>query len=318
MGNVRTDPMLRVSFHCKHCGEKWQAEPDRVEEAEDRPWHPWVYFANCANCGEEAEQAHWEKGLMATYGKHTGPKTTEGKAAVTSNLAGHPTPEEARRTRFNAMKHAAYATTATYFPARPGQYPHCRGCEHLPTETCKEVSACLKRTELMLQHQVAFETGDPRLLTDLRARTQTMVQAIIDDIILAIVSEGVQLKTPAWYYDKDGGFHLAEYNDPDAPGVKRLIYEISANPLLKTLGDFLSKNSMTMSDLNMTPKQVTEEKQAQGYLDATAAEKDSIQEYQQRQALALEKLQEQIAISQSRVARDPVLIEHKQGGESGG
>ncbi|MEW6647207.1 MAG: hypothetical protein AB1450_08420 [Pseudomonadota bacterium] len=214
------------------------------------------------------------------------------------------------------MKHGLFAQTATYYPAKPGKYPHCTGCEHMQTYGCEDAGACLKRTELLLQHQVAFETGDPRLLTDLRARTQAMVQAIIDDIILAIVSEGVQLKTPAWYYDKDGDFHLAEYSDSE--GERRLIYEISAHPLLKTLGDFLSKNSMTLSDLNMTPKQVTEEKQMQGFLEGQSANKDNALDYQRRQTQALEQLQQQIARSQARIGRDPVLVEYQGNGEDDG
>jgi len=316
MGNVRTDPLKRVSFYCKPCRHKWQAEPDTVQDAPDRPWHPWFYFANCPNCGDEAEQAGWEKGLMATFGRHTGPRTPEGLSAVTANLEGHPTAEESRRTRFNAMKHGLFAQTATYYPAKPGKYPHCTGCEHLETWACYDTGACLKRTELLLQHQIAFETGDPRMLNDLRARTQAMVQAIIDDIILAIISEGVQLKTPAWYYDKDGVFHLAEYYDSE--GERRMIYEINAHPLLKTLGDFLSKNSMTLADLNMTPKQVTEEKQMQGYLDGQNPQKDTALDYQRRQTHALEQLKDQISRSQSRIARDPVLIEHQQSGDGDG
>lgn len=315
MGNARTDQLNQVSFRCGTCFHSFKAAPGRIEDAPDREWHPWLYFATCPVCENEAEQAAWEKGLMATYGKHTGPKSEAGKEAVTANLSGHPTPEESRRTRFNAMKHGLYAHTATYFPAKPGQYPHCTNCEYLADAGCMDSGACLKRTELLLQHQVAFEAGDPRLLTDLRARTQAFVQAIIDDIILAIVSEGVQLKTPAWYYDKDGGFHLAEFTEND--GERRLIYEVKAHPLLKTLGDLMAKNSMTLSDSEMTPKQVTEDDRMQGFLDGKKRSAEEEGEYRRRQTEALENLSGMIDRSRARIDRDPVLIEHNQAGEDG-
>lgn len=247
---------------------------------------------------------------MASFGRHTGPRSAAGMAAVSRNLEGHPTPEEARRTRFNAMKHGLFAQTATYFPAKPGAYAQCAGCEHLPTEDCRGAGACLKRTELLLQHQVAFETGDPKLLTDLRARTQAFVQAIIDDIILAIVSEGVQLKSPRWYYDKDGGFHLAEYADEE--GARRLIMEVQAHPLLKSLSDLLAKNNLTLADLAMTPRQQTQDELLQGYLEERS-QSESMLDFQRRNTQALERLEEQIARSRERVRRDPVLIDHEAG-----
>jgi hypothetical protein len=57
------------------------------------------------------------------------PVTAEGKAAAAKNLEGHPTPQESRLTRFNAMKHGMEARTATYFPAKPGKYAFCEGCD---------------------------------------------------------------------------------------------------------------------------------------------------------------------------------------------
>ena len=306
-----------VAFHCRACGHKFKQAPDRIEDAPHRPGHPWDYFTHCSVCHSEANQAAWQIAMMASYGHHTGPKTVAGKQTSSKNLEGHPTPEAMQRIRFNAITHGLDAKTATYFPARPGSYPHCNSCEYLDDRICLDATtkACLKRTELLLQHQIAFETGDPRILTDLRARTQGLVQAIIDDIILAIVSEGVQLKTPAWYHDKEGGFHLAEYEDSE--GQMQLIHNINANPLLKTLGDFLSKNSMTLSDLNMTPKQVVEEEHINGYLEVEKGDRETANLYHQRQTQALEQLGDMIQRSQSRIRQDPILVEHQAEGEDG-
>lgn len=315
---VATSSQLKeVSFRCAHCRHKFQREPGRIEDFPEQLGHPYRYFADCPECGEESEQVAWQKATMASIGKHTGPKTAAGLAASAANLEGHPTPEEALRTRFNAVQHALFAETATFFPAKPGRYPHCERCEHLETRACfdTEVKACIKRTELLLQHQIAFETGDPGMLTGIRARTHAMIQAIIDDIILAIISTGVQLETPVWYYDKDGGFHFA--GEKDDEGVKQLIYEVKAHPLLKSLTDFISKNNMTLADMQMTPKQVTQDESMQGYLDQKGGQEQSMLQHQERQSKMLDQLGDQIARSQSRIKSDPVLIEHGQEGQSG-
>ncbi len=217
----------------------------------DRPWHPYRYVTPCPECGEDAEQAHWEVNLYKAKANATGPKTPEGIAAVTKNIEGHPTPEEAVRTRFNAVKHGLRANTATYFPAKPGKYASCEGCEF--RNGCEEQVACTKKTELYMRHHIAFETRDPTLLTGIRATLQANISAIIDDIVLSIIQDGVSLKTPEWYYDRDGGFHLAEYHDTD--GEKQLIMKVTAHPLLKTLGELISKNDMTLSSEGMTMRQ---------------------------------------------------------------
>ncbi|MFZ5658749.1 MAG: hypothetical protein ACOY5C_02705 [Pseudomonadota bacterium] len=245
--------------------------------------------------------------------KATGPRTAEGKARTAANLEGHPTPEEAQRTRFNAMKHGLFAEVATYYPAKPGKYPHCSGCEYLES-VCQEQVACLKRTELFMKHHIAFETKDPSLLNRLRANLHANVQAIIDDIILAIISEGVQLKTPQWYYDKEGALHLAEYTDSE--GERRLIHEINAHPLLKTLGDFLAKNNLSLADMGMTPKGQDDTAIEMGNLQRQSQDRETMDQYQQRQTKALEDLRGMIERSREKIGRDPILIEHG-GGEDG-
>ena len=113
MGMAEESPLKTVVFRCKACKSTFEAEPARVEEAPaDDDVHAWRYFHPCA-CGEEASQAPWQRAAMKAWRCATGPKTPEGKAAVRENLRGHPTPEEALRTRFNGMKHGLNARTAT-------------------------------------------------------------------------------------------------------------------------------------------------------------------------------------------------------------
>jgi len=306
--NHTGDTLKMVNFRCASCEHRFEAEPGRIEEAPERAWHPYLYYAACPECGEEAEQAPWEKGLMAAHGRQTGPRTPEGKARVSENLAGHPTPEEALRTRFNAMKHGLFSRVARYFPAKPGKYPHCNTCEYLDNG-CEEQVACLRRTELFLRYDVAFETGDPSLLMGLQAETQAMVQAIINDILLAIVSTGVELKQPEWYFDpKSGDFHLVSY---EKDGRHEYVYKVTAHPLLKTLSDFLAKNNMSLADLNMTPKGQEDQDLLRGYLD-NQAHRESLAEHQRQQQAQLASLAEKFERSRERLQRDPVLIEYDE------
>lgn len=250
-------------------------------------------------CGAVAEQASWQRALLKAWVSATGPRTEEGMSRSAANLEGHPTPEEARLTRFNAMKHGLFARTAKYFPAKPGSYPHCETCEHLDTMACIPQRACLKRAELLLQHEVAFETGDPGLLTGMRAGTQAMVQALIDDMLLTIAMDGgPRIKSPEWYSDKDGGFHLAKYYD-DLADEMRQIYKLEAHPLLKILIDYLAKNAMTLADLEMTPKSRDEQDALRGYLDK---EKDaqSTTDYQKRLEQQNQKLLDLISVGMNR------------------
>jgi hypothetical protein len=118
-----------------------------VEDAPDLDHHPYIYYGECPHCGSECEQAGWERGLLKAWASSTGPRTDEGKAASAANLEGHPTKEEAQRTRFNAMKHGLAAGAATYFPAKPDGYAFCVTWD-VDRVFCQSQPACVKKTEL--------------------------------------------------------------------------------------------------------------------------------------------------------------------------
>lgn len=238
---------------------------------------------------------------MKAHAYATGPKTEAGKAAVTGNLRNRP---------FNAVRHGLYARTATYFPAKPGKYARCESCEHLATSAClAPPRACLKRHELLLRHQIAFTTQDPDLLLLIRSDTQAGIQGLIDDMILTIAQDGgPRVKEVVWYHDKEGKFHLAKWIDETKQ--EHQIHELKAHPLLKPLMEFISKNAMTLADLEMTPKAKDDQAMLEGYLDQQGERQDTLLEYQERQAKALEHVHGLIERSQRRLASDPILIEH--------
>ena len=313
MAGQQLVPKSSINFQCKACASGlphfFEAAPTEVIDAPDQEHHPYNYFAPCPSCGSLAGQVQWEKNLFKAWARSTGPKTPEGKAAVTKNIEGHPTPEEALRTRFNAMKHGLFARTATYFPAKPGQYPQCEGCE-LRETVCPEQVACLKKTELFMKHQIAFETQDPKMLTLLRSDMQSAVTAMINDMIYTIMLDGgVRVRSPEWYYDKDGGFHLAKYTD-DETGQQVQIFKLEEHPLVKRVMEFIQKNAMTLADMEMTPKTKDEADSIRGFLDDTKQKTGDAVEYQKQIASGMNDIRDMIRASQEKTKRDPVLIEH--------
>lgn len=319
MDKSRVNPLHEVSFRCVSCGHEFVGAPHRVEDDPERPWHPYLYHGECAECGAPAIQTPRERGLLKAWANATGPTSDAGKASTRENLRGHPTPEEAQRTRFNAMKHGLNARTATFFPAKPGRYAHCDGCGYYGAECVenpprhhKNPVACLRRTELFMKHHIAFEAKDPNLLMSMRSDTQAALQAIIDDMILAIVADGgPRIHELKWYHDKDGKCHLAGYQD-EQTGEWRQIYELKEHPLLRRLIDFVDRNNLTLADMGMTPKVQDEQDLVRGHLEAQHDSQEAMAEYQGKQNKLLEQLSAQIERSRDRIGRDPVLIEHQQ------
>lgn len=268
-------------------------------------------------CGAEAAQASFHRGLLKAWASATGPRTEDGKAASAKNLAGHPTPEEALRTRFNAMKHGMNAETAQYFPARPGKYPACSNCDVDPGY-CAKQPACIKQTQLFMVHHAAFEQRNPKHLTPIYSSIQASITAIIQQILQTIIADGVKLEAPAWAVTREGDIVIGEYNDFET-GEKRIIMETKAHPLLKPLQEFLSRNNMALSDMGMTPKAIEQEEQQMGRLapggDGIATL--SLEEYAAKSSESLAALKAQVDRANARKQRDPVLIEYQQqnGGE---
>ena len=299
-----------VVFRCHSCKKNFECKPERVEDEPARAHHPFRYFAACPVCGEEVEQAQYHVNLIKAWCNSTGPKTEEGKAATAKNLEGHPTPEEAKRTRFNAMKHGLNARVAQYFPAKPDKYAACETCD-IDRAFCASQPACQKQTQLFMLHQAAFEQRDPKHLIPIYADMQAGITAIMQQILQTILKDGVSLRTPAWAVDKDGKVVIAEYVDL-ATGQLHRIHEVKAHPLLRVLQDFLSKNGMSLADMGMTPRVIEQEEAAMGKLAQDGETQQSLLEYSQRQAAALENLADLAKRANAKKMQDPVLIEYQQ------
>jgi hypothetical protein len=303
-------PLDDVTFRCGVCRHVFNQAPERVEDEAANAHHPWVYFAHCPDCGAPAEQAHWEKSLLKAWANATGPKTEEGIAATAKNLEGHPTPEEARRTRFNGMKHGLNARVATYFPSKPDGYAFCKACD-VDRYWCMEQPACVKQTQLFMSHHAAFETRDPKHLTGIYADLQGAIMAVLQQILQTIIADGVKIVSPQWYTDKDTGrLVIAEYTNEN--GERRIINDINAHPLFKPLGELLSRNSLSLADMGMTAKVIEEEQQDMGRLQVQEGAQQALADFSKQQAASLDALRSMMEKAQENRKNDPILIEYQQ------
>ncbi|OGT21497.1 MAG: hypothetical protein A2342_09485 [Gallionellales bacterium RIFOXYB12_FULL_54_9] len=312
MAKDRSKPISEITFYCKPCYQSFKAEPGRVEDAPEQEHHPFAYFADCPRCGDECEQVPWERNLLKAYSKATGPKTDEGKAATAANLDGHPTPEEALRTRFNAMKHGLNARTATYFPAKPDGYSFCEQCD-IDRVHCSRQSACVKKTELFMLHHAAFEQRNPKHLVGIYADLQASIFAVIQQILQTIVSDGVKIEAPQYYVDKETNkLIIAEY--VDEKGERRIIKDIEAHPLFRPLGEMLSRANLSLSDMGMTQKAIEAEESDLGRLTHDQEKQESIDEYRNRTMTLLAGMAEKVQRANQMTNSDLKLIEYQQEG----
>ena len=320
-GADRSKPLGEVTFVCAHCldeedGKKkrrsfiFKASPARVENDPDRPHHPWRYAGACPNCKAQCEQAPFERALLKAWVSATGPTSPEGKAAAAENLKGHPTEEESKRTRFNAMQHGLNARVATYFPAKPDGYAFCASCD-VNRGWCAAQPACVKRTEHFMLHHAAFEQKDPRHLMPIYADTHAAIYSILQMILQQLIADGVKITAPCWFSDKDGGFHLAEYQD-GKDGPMKKIMEITAHPLLKPLGELIKSANLSLGDMGMTVKAAEASDEDMGQLGGSQQPKEGLTEFQTRVLGVMEGLSGKMDRARKQTDEDPVLLEYNQ------
>lgn len=310
-----SEPLRQVNFRCGDCRRGFSAVPDLVEADPDTPWHPHRYYAKCPRChAENQPQANWERALMKAHQESTGPVTSEGRAAAAANLAGHPTPEEARLTRFNAMKHGMQARVATFFPARPGKYSFCETCDVDPV-WCANQPACVKQTELFMLHHAAVEQRNPKHLGRIHADIMSALTASLTMCLQAVLADGVVIKTPKVELSRDGVPVTLTYVDATT-GETHCIYDYHSNPAFKPIADLVSRLGLSMSDLGLTVKAVDEDDAAgAGALQLTEESKESLEDFGRRMTDAMAAMKERLAKADASKRKDPVLIEHQAQGD---
>lgn len=316
------DELDRVNFRCGVCRGAFSARPDLVEPAPEEDHHPWRYFADCPDCGAKNQpQAAWERSLLKAHQMATGPRTPDGQAASAANLAGHPTAEEALRTRFNAMKHGLNARVASYFPAKPDGYSFCARCD-VDRDWCSEQPACVKQTELFMMHSAAFEQRNPKVLARLHGDLHAALVASLQMCLQAVLGDGVVIKTPRLEMrpDSEGNMVNEVVTYYDDKGQLRTIYDYAANPAFKPIADLVTRLGLSLSDLGMTIKANEEEaEQLRGRLGGGQRNPEALEAFSERMAGVLEKLPGVMAAAKAAADNDPVLLAHQRAhGEGGG
>ena len=306
-------PLHTVTFACPACrvgarAKVFKASPSRVEDVPEDAVHPWRYFGQC-ECGAECEQAPFERGLIRAWRGATGPRTEAGKAAAARNLEGHPTPEEALRTRFNGMKHGLNAKTATYFPAKPDGYTFCKACE-IDRDYCRAQPACEKQTKLFMLHRAAFEQRDPRMLMGIYADFHSALMVTIQQILQTIIADGVTIRSPKTYVDKDGRCLVVEYYDEQ--GQRCVVNDLEAHPLFRPLAELISRTGISLTELGMSGKSVEAEVPLPGQLQGSGRGVEAIEDFARKQASALEALGGLMQRAKEKTVADPVLVEFKE------
>lgn len=307
-----TGRLKEVNFKCGNCRKSFSAPPDLIEDDPDTPYHPHRYFGNCPHCGAEHQpQAGWERGLLKAHQTSTGPVTAEGKAASAANLEGHPTSEETRRTRFNAMKHGMEARTATYFPAKPDGYAFCKQCD-VGREWCAAQPACVKQTEHFMLHHAAFDQRNPKVLTSLHADLHAAMMATLQMCLQSVLAEGVLIKQPRVELDREGKSVTLSYIGED--GRRKFIYDYVSNPAFKPIADLVTRMGLSMNDLGMSVRSFEDGEEAGkgiGMLRLDEKSKETLDAFGVRMLEASRKAADLIKQSQADLVSDPVYIQHQ-------
>lgn len=301
-------PLPEVEFQCRPCERYWSAAPERVEDWPDDEIHPWRYWSTCPDCCKSREQSARQRGLLRAWRRATGPRTEAGRAATAKNLEGHPTPEEALRTRFNGMKHGLYARTATYFPAKPDGYAFCGACD-VERAYCAAQPACVKQTEHFMLHHAAFEQKNSKHLMGIYADFHGALMLTIQQILQTIIADGVTIRAPKTYVDKEGNCLVVEYFDEQ--GRRCVLREIEAHPLFRPLGELISRTGISLGDLGLTGRTVDDDVPLPGQLQRGDGEQAAVEDFARKQTEALQSLAGLLQRSRARAEADPVLLEYK-------
>jgi len=310
-----SEQLRQVNFQCGACRRGFSGVPDLVEDDPATPWHPHRYYASCPRCSAAHQpQANWERALMKAHHESTGPISQEARSASASNLAGHPTPAEARLTRFNAMKHGMQARVATFFPARPGKYSFCETCDVDPV-WCANQPACVKQTELFMLHHAAVEQRDPKHLGRIHADLMGALTAALQMCLQTVLADGVVIKAPKVELSREGVPVTLSYTD--ANGETQFVYDYHSNPAFKPIADLVSRLGLSMSDLGLTYKAAEDDDPAGvGALQLEAGDKESLEAFGKRMGDAMLAMRERLQLAQANKRKDPVLIEHEANGDA--
>lgn len=246
-----------VGFYCQECVEYWEC--DLTQSGAELVWdeESGHYWSKCSECGNVRHNVHRRmKGIVAsakipnkklnrgpdwydnmirgTAGKHTGPKTPEGKARVS----------------LNAYKHGGKSKNFHLLaPAKYGAFPVCESCPEDVAAKCKakKISYCPMNMGPMLKFMSAWQNGDVKELRHHASVSQAQVYNQLQMLMQDLLKNGVVVKdVKEW----DGG--RQEF--------------IKSNPSLDHLPKLMNVLGFTADQQTMTPKSEKDSEAIEGFL----------------------------------------------------
>lgn len=276
-----------IRFHCTRssggCGARFASTDYHTDPNPDQEWHPYQHTAVCPRCAEDTHPASHQ---LAGWKSAATPLSPESRAKISAaQKSRDPASYEISKT--NALITGANAKVIKIWPAKPGKYAECETCEYLTNGCATDFQYCADKTDLYVKFMMAQETGNSAFLGQEMAATQAGIAAITASMIRILAQKGVTIETPI-YTKTENGIEVATYTDEE--GKTRTITRTEAHPLLPHLINYVSKNTMTLGDMGLTPKVKEEHRQMQGYLDAKEADCETLNEATQAQQSMVQNL----------------------------
>ena len=193
--------------------------------------------------------------------------------------------------------------------AKPDGYTFCKACE-IDRDYCRAQPACEKQTKLFMLHRAAFEQRDPRMLMGIYADFHSALMVTIQQILQTIIADGVTIRSPKTYVDKDGRCLVVEYYDEQ--GQRCVVNDLEAHPLFRPLGELISRTGISLAELGMSGKNAEQEVVLPGQLQSGGKGVEAIEDFARKQSAALEALGGLVMRAKEKTREDPVLIEFKE------
>jgi hypothetical protein len=251
------------TFFCRDCHHSW-----RTKVCE---YHDDIAYSGCPNCNTpQHEVPHYYFNLPqmmeAQKGKHTGPKTEEGK----------------KRVSLNGFKHGLYTSQKTILaPAKKDKYPECEGCPY--RDKCEiEYKYCPVNLSLFMKFAQAYADGQIKELQEIAGMMQGKALTILGMLYNDVFKEGTT-KERRYITNLD-----KESNE------ETVVLEIQTHPALRRIPEFHQLLGFTADQQNMTPAKSEEVKTAKGFLNAEESKNVNLNEFVESQKNELSKIKESL------------------------
>lgn len=287
-------------FYCKDCKHLIITQ-DWLEENE-------LISAVCDICERPAEEIpsqkkHIYEMVEAAKGKHTGPKTEEGKnklaEAIVKNTSGKhtgpKTPEGKYRSSLNNWKHGQTSKQLHLLaPALAGKYPECTGCEYR-VDCEKSYKFCPVNIEPVLRVARAYQEGDTEEIKHLAGLQQGQIFNITKMMIASVYKHGVLNPKVVSAKAKD-------------EETEEIVMEWLANPLLKRIPEYMALMGTTADQQTMTPKSQKEQSNFEGFIENEKQKVGSYDEFKNNMMEAVKSLGSKMSAASKEREKDEALL----------